>query len=117
MEVSAKTTSSVELVKASWNEVMGRANPARNHDVGVGPCAAEPSHVRPTVPPALWLLARNQGGVLGCPRRRTLSLHHWADCPLLSASATSPILQRFCREQKNKLLGETSAPAQASSPV
>lgn len=58
MEVSANTTSSVELVNASWNEIMGRANPARNHDVDIGPsscpCAAEPSHVRRTVPPALW---------------------------------------------------------------
>lgn len=60
MDVSAETTSSVEFVKASGNEIMGRANPARDHNVNATDTllAASQYHVR--VPSALWLLARNQ---------------------------------------------------------
>ena len=43
MEVSAKTTSRVESVKASWNEIMGRANTTRNHDVDVALSGAVPT--------------------------------------------------------------------------
>ena len=35
MEVSANTTSRVELVQASWNVIMGPASTARNHDVDI----------------------------------------------------------------------------------
>lgn len=67
MDVSANTTPSVELAKASWNAVMGRAKAARDRSTvaviaNAGSGSRYPllgmSRASSDVPTELWLLAR-----------------------------------------------------------